>query len=33
MLMLGRNENIHGVQAKRVVVDMTVRDRVIELVE
>ena len=33
MLTLGRDENIQGVQAKRVVVDMTARDRVVELAE
>lgn len=33
MVTLGRNQNIRGVQAKRVVVDMTARDRVVELAE
>lgn len=33
MLRLGRNENIQGVPAKRVVIDMTARDRVVELAE
>ena len=33
MQTLGRDENIQGVQAKRMVVDMTARDRVVELAE
>lgn len=33
MLTLSRNEKIQGVPAKRVVIDMTARDRVVELAE